>query len=181
MYIAPTLGRFSKLDCSTTKRAPVPIVPTRNHTSSESSRRDVSNAVLLLAPTLFQLWRYRPWSIGAGGCDRVIYAVLFGKRQRPSALLSSAPAPSMAMGFDAPWVAVDLVFLHLSPERVVSNFLNRGAWKKRKISFPGLRRHFWYGSLKVIETWLFFCPMHAWSALCSDTTTSATVRASPWK
>ena len=39
------LGRFSKLDCdcSTTKRVPVPIP---NDTSSESSRRDVSNADL---------------------------------------------------------------------------------------------------------------------------------------
>ena len=35
------LGRFSKLDCSTTKRVPIP-----NDTSSESSRRDVSNADL---------------------------------------------------------------------------------------------------------------------------------------
>ena len=37
----PLLGRFSKLDCSTTKRVPVPIP---NDMSSESSRRDVSNA-----------------------------------------------------------------------------------------------------------------------------------------
>ena len=33
------LGRFSKLDCSTTKRVPIP-----NHTSSECSRRGVFNA-----------------------------------------------------------------------------------------------------------------------------------------
>ena len=42
VYITRThLGRFSKPDCSTTKRVPV---PTLNDTSSESSRRDVSCA-----------------------------------------------------------------------------------------------------------------------------------------
>ena len=40
-----TLGRFSKVDCSTTKR--VPTVPTPNDTSSESSQPDVSNAELV--------------------------------------------------------------------------------------------------------------------------------------
>ena len=38
VYHTP-MGRFSKADCSTTKR-----VQTPNDTSSESSRRDVSNA-----------------------------------------------------------------------------------------------------------------------------------------
>ena len=42
VYIYHTpLGRFFKLDCSTTKRAPIP-----NDTSRESSRRDFSKAVL---------------------------------------------------------------------------------------------------------------------------------------
>ena len=62
IYHTP-LGRFSKLDCSTTKRVPIP-----NDKSSESSRRDVSNAGFL-APTVFQLWRYRPWKIVPGGSD----------------------------------------------------------------------------------------------------------------
>ena len=41
------LGRFSKLDYSTTKRMPMP-----NDTSSESSRRDVSSAELLGIDTI---------------------------------------------------------------------------------------------------------------------------------
>ena len=41
-HITP-LGRFSELDCSTTKRV---LVPTPNDTSSECSRRDVPNADL---------------------------------------------------------------------------------------------------------------------------------------
>ena len=41
VYHTPCLGRFSKLDCSTIKTVPIP-----NETSSESSRRDVSNAQL---------------------------------------------------------------------------------------------------------------------------------------
>ena len=53
--------------------------------------------------------------------------------------------------------------------------------KKKKKKIQGLRRHFWYGPLKVIKISTFFCPMHACSALYSDATTSATVRASPWK
>ena len=36
---SPLVGQFSKSDCSATKRVPAP-----NDTSSESSRRDVSNA-----------------------------------------------------------------------------------------------------------------------------------------
>ena len=60
-----SLGLFSKVDRSTTKR-----VPTPNNTSAESSRRDASKAPTFLAPTLSQLlWRYRPWEIGPGGCD----------------------------------------------------------------------------------------------------------------
>ena len=42
------LGRFSKLDCSTTKRVPT---PNAIYTSSESSRRDVSSADLYGADT----------------------------------------------------------------------------------------------------------------------------------
>ena len=60
------LGRISKLDRSTTKRVPVPIP---NDTSSESSRRDVSKCRPFLAPTLFQLRRYRPMETGPGVCD----------------------------------------------------------------------------------------------------------------
>ena len=41
VYHTP-LGRFSQLDCSTTKRVPIP-----NDTSSASSRRAVSNAEIL--------------------------------------------------------------------------------------------------------------------------------------
>ena len=51
VYHTP-LGRFSKPDCSTNKR--VPLVPIPSDTSSESSRRCVSNADLLdtaTAPT----------------------------------------------------------------------------------------------------------------------------------
>ena len=40
-------------------------------------------------------------------------------------------------------------------------FLNRGAWEKKKRNSQGLRRHFCYGSLKVIEICAFFCPKHA--------------------
>ena len=46
MYHTP-LERFLKVDCSTTKRVPiVPLVPIPNDTSSESSRRVVSNVDL---------------------------------------------------------------------------------------------------------------------------------------
>ena len=54
VYHTP-LGRLSKLDRWTTKR--VPIVPIPNHTYSESSRRDDSNAELCCTDTLFQLSR----------------------------------------------------------------------------------------------------------------------------
>ena len=46
VYHTP-LGEFSKLDCSTTKRVSI-----SNDASSESSRRDVSNAVLFGADTI---------------------------------------------------------------------------------------------------------------------------------
>ena len=49
VYHTP-MGRFSKADCSTTKR-----VQTPNDTSSESSRRDISNADIfgtVTAPTV---------------------------------------------------------------------------------------------------------------------------------
>ena len=63
VYVTP-LGRFSKVNCSTTKRVQMP-----NDASSERSRRDVYNADPFLAPALFQLWRYREWKVGSGGCD----------------------------------------------------------------------------------------------------------------
>ena len=47
--ISHTLGRFSKIDCSPSKRMPRP-----NATSSESSRRHVSNADLI-GTDIFQL------------------------------------------------------------------------------------------------------------------------------
>ena len=71
----PPLGRFSKLDCSTAKRVPIP-----NGTSSESSRRDVPSPTFL-APTLltlFQLWRYRPWKLAQGGVRSIVeYRICF--------------------------------------------------------------------------------------------------------
>ena len=30
------------------------------------------------APARFQLWRYRAWKIGRGGCDIVIHTVVYG-------------------------------------------------------------------------------------------------------
>ena len=58
----PRLGRFPKLDCSTTKSVPIP-----NDTFSESSRRDTCfQRWHFLAPTLFQLWRSRAQNIGPG-------------------------------------------------------------------------------------------------------------------
>ena len=71
MYHTP-LRRFSKLDSSTAKTSPIP-----DDTSSESSRRDVSNGDFL-APTLLQLWRYQPWKTGPRVCDSVIHTVLYG-------------------------------------------------------------------------------------------------------
>ena len=47
VYITLPWGGGSRLDCSTTKRVPIP-----NDASSESSRRDVSNAVLFGADTI---------------------------------------------------------------------------------------------------------------------------------
>ena len=47
MFITHPWGGFSKLDCSTTKRVPIP-----NDTSSESSRRDVSSADLFGSGTI---------------------------------------------------------------------------------------------------------------------------------
>ena len=43
-------GRFSKVDCSTTKR--VPIVPIPNDTSPKSARRHISNADLVGTGTI---------------------------------------------------------------------------------------------------------------------------------
>ena len=53
-----TSGRLSKLDCSTTKMVRLAIP---NDASSETSRRDHSNADLFLATTYSKLWRHRPW------------------------------------------------------------------------------------------------------------------------
>ena len=66
---SPPPGRLSKL------RQPTKRVPRPNDASSESARRDFSNAGLFLAPALFrlllcQVWRYRPWKIGPGLCDK---------------------------------------------------------------------------------------------------------------
>ena len=56
------LGRFSKLDCSTIKRVPIP-----NDTSLEALG-EMFPTPTFLAPILFQPWRYR-WKIGPGWCD----------------------------------------------------------------------------------------------------------------
>ena len=69
------LGRFSKVDCSTTKRVPIP-----NDTSSESSRRDAFNTDLS-APTLSQLLSVEISTIKnrpTEGCDIPgIYTVIY--------------------------------------------------------------------------------------------------------
>ena len=56
-YVTPPWSGCPKVDCSRAKRAPT---AERYHTSSESCRREVSNADIV-APTLFQLWIYRAW------------------------------------------------------------------------------------------------------------------------
>ena len=74
VYVTYPLGGLSKFACSTTKEAPIP-----NDTSSESSRRDVSNADLL---------RHRHYSScgdsehrpSAQGC--VMYTVEYGSFMR---------------------------------------------------------------------------------------------------
>ena len=103
VYNHTPLRRFSKLDCSTAKRVSMP-----NDTSSESSRRDVFNADLLLAPTLLQLWKYRALKIGpaGGGVDihpRILfipftwYDLLNPRAQLPSNLprLTCTTTPSI--------------------------------------------------------------------------------------
>ena len=64
MYITPLWGGFPSSIARPTNRVPIP-----NETYSESSRRDASNAVLLGTRHYIRLWRYRPWKIGAGGCN----------------------------------------------------------------------------------------------------------------
>ena len=73
VFITPSWGRYSKLDCSTNKRVPIP-----NDTSAESSRRDASNVEPFWPSTLFQLLRrHRPWKIRREGCDNTpFYTVL---------------------------------------------------------------------------------------------------------
>ena len=66
VYIT-TLGRFSNLDCSTTKRVLVPNTPSKMFLTPTD-----------LAPALFQLWRYRAWKIGQGGCDYCIPGTVYG-------------------------------------------------------------------------------------------------------
>ena len=60
---------FSKPDCSTTKRVPIP-----NDASSESSRRDLSNTDLCGADTIIisLLWRDRAWKIGQGNAPSYV-------------------------------------------------------------------------------------------------------------
>ena len=55
VHITPPWGVFWKLDCSTTKRVPIP-----NGTSSEALGERFPTPTLV-APALFQLWRYQPW------------------------------------------------------------------------------------------------------------------------
>ena len=56
-HISHTLERFSKLDCSTIKRAPIPNVPPiPNETSSERSQRYVSNAYLFGTDTTNRIY-----------------------------------------------------------------------------------------------------------------------------
>ena len=59
VYIT-TLGRFSNLDCSTTKRVPTP---------NDRSRRDVSNADLFGTFTIFQQWSISSMEIGLERCN----------------------------------------------------------------------------------------------------------------
>ena len=67
------LGRFSKVELSTTKMVPVVLI--RNYTSSESSRRDVSNTDLFGTDTISSCgdFDHRPWRIGPGGCDILVH------------------------------------------------------------------------------------------------------------
>ena len=59
VYHTP-LGRFSKRDCLTTKRVPIPT-----ETSSENSRGDMSNAAFFGTASIpAKLWRNGQWNIG---------------------------------------------------------------------------------------------------------------------
>ena len=62
-----TLGRFSKVDCTTTKREDINTEQCV-YTSLEISRRDFPTPTLL-PPALFEPWRYQPWKIGPRGRD----------------------------------------------------------------------------------------------------------------
>ena len=69
VYITPTSspGQSSRLDCSTTKRVPIPnddVYVLGKLSATCLQRRPV------LAPTSFQpLWTCRPWKIGPAWCD----------------------------------------------------------------------------------------------------------------
>lgn len=67
--------------------------------------------------------------------------------------------------------------LNSTPQQLFCRGALEGKNRKKR-NCQGLRRHVWYGSLKVVEISTFFSP---WSGLFSDATTSATrVRASRW-
>ena len=51
-------------------------MPIPNDTVRKALGEMFPNATFL-APTLFQLWTYRPWKIGPGGAG-VIYTVVYG-------------------------------------------------------------------------------------------------------
>ena len=70
--ITPPWSGFPSSIARQPKRVPQP-----NDTSSESSRRDVSNADFL-APTLLQLWRCRARKIGPGECNSLYTVIVYG-------------------------------------------------------------------------------------------------------
>ena len=65
-HIVTPLGRFSKLECLTTKRVSNQY---RTEMCSESSRRAVSSADFCGTDSAPTVWRYRTWKIGPGVCD----------------------------------------------------------------------------------------------------------------
>ena len=68
-------GRFSKINFATTKRVPL-LLPNECVFGKLSAR--CFQTPIVLAPMLFQLWRYRPGGIDPGVC--VIYTVVHGSR-----------------------------------------------------------------------------------------------------
>ena len=63
--------------------------------------------------------------------------------------------------------------------RRFEKFFNIGAWEKEKS--PRLAKALFIRVADSSRDFYIFCPKHASNTLCSDATTSATVRASPWK